>query len=91
MNDSGAMSTCANLPKLNVKTEAGPNITYRDTGGTRRPVVLLQHFRGNLDSWDPALIDALAVNRQVITFDYEGVGGSESVASHAIAKQQRAP
>jgi hypothetical protein len=22
--------------------------------------VLLQHFRGNLDSWDPALIDALA-------------------------------
>jgi hypothetical protein len=27
------------------------------------PLVLLQHFRGNLDSWDPALIDALAVPR----------------------------
>ena len=24
------------------------------------PLVLLQHFRGNLDNWDPALIDALA-------------------------------
>jgi hypothetical protein len=22
--------------------------------------VLLQHFRGNLDNWNPALIDALA-------------------------------
>ena len=24
------------------------------------PLVLFQHFRGNLDNWDPALIDALA-------------------------------
>jgi len=22
--------------------------------------ILLQHFRGNLDNWDPALVDALA-------------------------------
>ena len=24
------------------------------------PLLLLQHFRGNLDNWDPALIEALA-------------------------------
>jgi hypothetical protein len=31
-------------------------------------MVLLQHFRGNLDNWDPALIDALASTRRVVTF-----------------------
>jgi pimeloyl-ACP methyl ester carboxylesterase len=38
--------------------------------------VLLQHFRGNLDNWDPALIDALAADRRVITFDNVGVGAT---------------
>ena len=33
---------------------------YRDLGHGDVPLVLLQHFRGNLDNWDPALIDALA-------------------------------
>jgi hypothetical protein len=29
--------------------------------------VSFQHFRGNLDNWDPALIDSLARSRRVIT------------------------
>jgi pimeloyl-ACP methyl ester carboxylesterase len=57
------------------------------------PLVLFQHFRGNLDSWDPALIDALASTRRVITFDNTGVAGStgstpntvEQMAHDAIA------
>ena len=36
------------------------------------PLVLLQHFRGNLDNWDPALIDALATDRRVVAFDNAG-------------------
>ena len=57
----------------------GIDYAYRDTGGGSEgvlPLVLLQHFRGNLDNWDPALIDALAATRRVITFDNAGVGGS---------------
>ena len=45
---------------------AGVRYAYRRFG--RRagaPLVLLQHFRGNLDSWDPALTDALAAQRIV--------------------------
>ena len=49
---------------------------YRDTGDSAVPLVLLQHFRGNLDNWDPALIDALAAERRVITFDNVGVGAT---------------
>jgi pimeloyl-ACP methyl ester carboxylesterase len=49
---------------------------YRDTGDSAVPLVLLQHFRGNLDNWDPALIDALAAERRVITFDNNGVAAT---------------
>jgi pimeloyl-ACP methyl ester carboxylesterase len=66
---------------------------YRDLGDGNVPLVLLQHFRGNLDNWDPALIDALAADRRVVTFDNVGVGtttGStpstvEAMAHDAIA------
>src|SRR6266576_6993611 len=54
----------------------GIEYAYRDLGPGDVPLVLLQHFRGNLDNWDPALIDALASDRRVITFDNAGVGGS---------------
>ena len=66
---------------------------YRDTGDSAVPLVLLQHFRGNLDNWDPALIDALAAERRVITFDNVGVAATtgrtpntvEAMAIDAIA------
>jgi len=49
---------------------------YRDLGTSEVPLVLLQHFRGNLDNWDPALADALAAGRRVIAFDNVGVGAT---------------
>ena len=57
------------------------------------PLVLLQHFRGNLDNWDPALVDALAADRRVVAFDNVGVGATagrtpstvEAMAHDAIA------
>jgi pimeloyl-ACP methyl ester carboxylesterase len=66
---------------------------YRDVGLGDVPLVLLQHFRGNLDNWDPALVDALAVERRVIAFDNVGVGATsgatpstvEAMAHDAIA------
>jgi len=66
---------------------------YRDLGDGDVPLVLLQHFRGNLDNWDPALVDALATDRRLVTFDNVGVGGTsgrtpntiEAMAHDAIA------
>jgi pimeloyl-ACP methyl ester carboxylesterase len=80
------MTTYADLPNLNVKSDAGRSFAYRDTGGDGFPIVLLQHFRGNLDNWDPALVDELASGRRVVTFDYEGVGGSEGDVAHTMAE-----
>src|SRR5580698_11075615 len=64
----------------------GVTYSYRriGTSSSARPLVLLQHFRGNLDNWDPALIDALASTRRVVTFDNVGVGGSTGTTPNAI-------
>jgi pimeloyl-ACP methyl ester carboxylesterase len=71
------------LPNTLVSAANGIGYAYRDTGpGDGVPLVLLQHFRGNLDNWDPALIDALAADRRVVTFDYAGVGGSTGKTAH---------
>ena len=70
----------AGLPHQHVVAANGVDYRFRDTGSDmdsdRAPLVLLQHFRGNLDNWDPALVDALASARRVVTFDNTGVGGT---------------
>jgi pimeloyl-ACP methyl ester carboxylesterase len=71
----------------------GIEYAYRDLDAGDVPLVLLQHFRGNLDNWDPALVDALAADRRVVTFDNVGVGATtgrtpntvEAMAHDAIA------
>jgi pimeloyl-ACP methyl ester carboxylesterase len=76
-----------------VTAENGIEYAYRDLGDGEVPLVLLQHFRGNLDNWDPALVDALAADRRVVTFDNVGVGATagrtpntiEAMAHDAIA------
>ena len=64
----------------------GIDYAYRDIGEGTPPLVLLQHFRGNLDNWDPALIDALATDRRVLTFDNSGVGGSTGATPSTITQ-----
>jgi pimeloyl-ACP methyl ester carboxylesterase len=75
---------------MQISAANGVNFAYRDTGGEGGvPLVLLQHFRGNLDSWDPALIDDLAGNRRVITFDNAGVGGSTGTTPDTVEQMAR--
>jgi pimeloyl-ACP methyl ester carboxylesterase len=69
------------LTARNRTIEASNGVTYAyrrfgERSTDAPPLVLLQHFRGNLDNWDPALVDALASMREVILFDNAGVGGS---------------
>ena len=79
------------LANERVSAANGIEYAYRDTGGRAGgvPLVLLQHFRGNLDSWDPALVDALARSRRVITFDYAGVGGSSGTTADTFEQTAR--
>lgn len=55
----------------------GTRFAYRRLGrDTDIPLVMHMHFRGNMDFWDPALINGLAVARPVVIFDQAGVGRS---------------
>jgi pimeloyl-ACP methyl ester carboxylesterase len=85
------MTSYSSLPNKLISAPSGVDYAYRDTGGGGggAPLVLLQHFRGNLDSWDPALIDALAPGRRVITFDNAGVGGSTGTTPDTVAQMAR--
>lgn len=76
--------TYSELPNKVVAGANGIDYMYRDAGEGNVPLVLLQHFRGNLDNWDPALIDALASSRRVVTFDNVGVGGSSGSTPNAV-------
>jgi pimeloyl-ACP methyl ester carboxylesterase len=67
---------------------------YRRFGsGTGMPLLLLQHFTGTMDNWDPAVTDALATDRDVILFESAGIGRSSGkvpetisgMAAHALA------
>jgi pimeloyl-ACP methyl ester carboxylesterase len=50
---------------------------YRRWGKQRGiPLVFNQHFTGNLDNWDPAVLDGLANEREVIIFNNAGVASS---------------
>jgi pimeloyl-ACP methyl ester carboxylesterase len=84
-------SPYSGLPNKLVRAN-GVDYAYRDTGPQASggvPLVLFQHFRGNLDSWDPALIDALATDRRVITFDNAGVGGSTGTTPDSVEQMAR--
>jgi pimeloyl-ACP methyl ester carboxylesterase len=78
------------LPNQLVTAANGVDYAYRDTGGEGGvPLVVLQHFRGNLDNWDPALVDALASDRRVVAFDNAGVGGSTGTTPDTIEQMAR--
>ncbi|AXA42349.1 alpha/beta fold hydrolase [Rhizobium leguminosarum] len=56
---------------------AGVRYAYRRLGpSTGTPLVLLQHFTGTMDAWDPAVVNALAETRPVIVFNNRGIGTS---------------
>ena len=69
-----------------VKAENGIEYAYRDVGEGEVPLVLLQHFRGNLDNWDPALIDVLSTGGRAVTFDNVGVGATTGQTPNTVAQ-----
>jgi pimeloyl-ACP methyl ester carboxylesterase len=73
-------------------TVGSTTYAYRELGPKGGiPVVFFVHLAATLDNWDPRIVDPIAQNRHVITFDQRGVGAStgkvpatiEEAADHA--------
>jgi pimeloyl-ACP methyl ester carboxylesterase len=79
-------------PNQFVEAANGIHYAYRRFGGHASgavPLVFLQHFRGDIDNWDHALIDAIAADREVILFDNTGVGLSSGQTPSSIGQMAR--
>ena len=82
-------ATYVDAPTKRVTAGNGIDYAYRESGDSAVPLVLLQHYRGNLDNWDPALVDALAADRRVVAFDNTGVGASGGSTPRSVAEMAR--
>lgn len=64
----------------------GTSFAYRELGPRgETPLVFLHHFTAVLDDWDPEVIDPIAQERHVITFDNRGIGAFGGKVPHTIA------
>ena len=89
MSDSTASNITAPTQFLRSQTH---EYAYRRFGqGARLPLLLLQHFTGTLDNWDPAVTDPLARGREVILFENAGVGRSSGLVPETIADMTKHP
>lgn len=66
----------ATVPTKFVETK-GIKFAYRSYGKVGDiPVIYFNHLTANLDNCDPRIMDAIAAERQIISFDYRGVGST---------------
>jgi pimeloyl-ACP methyl ester carboxylesterase len=67
-------------------TAGGVDFAYRELGKNRAgtPVVFLTHLAAVLDNWDPRVVDGIAAQHHVVTFDNRGVGASTGSPSNSI-------
>src|SRR5262245_57975559 len=79
-------------PIRTIEAATGVAFAYRRFG-TRDdrwpPLLFLQHFRGNLDNWDPLLVDTIAAHREVILLDNAGVGLSSGTVPVTVTQMAR--
>jgi pimeloyl-ACP methyl ester carboxylesterase len=83
------MSDQSQITTPNLHVEAADGVTYRyrrfGTANTSNlPLLCLVHFRATLDNWDPAFVDDLAAEREVVLVDLAGVGGSTGTTPNTV-------
>src|SRR5213596_1183581 len=74
--NEGVITSYAQAPARSI-TAGGVTYAYRELGPKGGvPVIFFVHLAATLDNWDPRIIDPIAKNHHVITFDNTGVGAS---------------
>lgn len=82
MSSTGSRSAAA--PTRTVQGEAA-TYAYRRFGPRgNTPLLLCVRLRGTIDHWDPAFLDVLAAERDVIVFDNRGTGRTSGSAPRSI-------
>jgi len=78
-----------NAPTYTINA-GGVKFAHRELGpSTGVPVVFLTHLAAVLDNWDPRVVDGIAAQHRVITFDNRGVGASSGATPRTIEEMAR--
>ncbi len=79
-----AITSYAKAPARTIDA-GGISYAYRELGPRGGvPVIFFVHLAATLDNWDPRIIDAIAKDHHVITFDNRGVGASSGAVPDSI-------
>src|ERR1700743_3704021 len=79
--------TYLQTPTEVISTVEGVDFAYRHMGsGGDLPLLLAGYFASNMDDWDPLIVDGLAADRELITFDYPGIGGSTGITPATVGE-----
>jgi hypothetical protein len=87
------VSTTSNNPIITSYAKApartvsagGVTFAYREMGPKGGiPVVFFVHLAATLDNWDPRIVDPIAKDHHVITFDNRGVGASTGEVADSV-------
>ncbi|WP_395398671.1 alpha/beta fold hydrolase [Arthrobacter sp. UC242_113] len=83
-SNHSAITSYAKAPARTINA-GGVSYAYRELGPKGGvPVVFFVHLAANLDNWDPRIIDAVAKEHHVITFDNRGVGASTGTVPDSV-------
>lgn len=84
-SNATAKYTYATVPTQFVEAN-GIKFAYRSYGKTEDiPVIYFNHLTANLDNCDPRIMDAMAVQRHIISFDYRGIGATTGKQGESLA------
>ena len=82
-------TTWRNAPTQTIHV-GGVQFAYRQLGQRAGvPVVFLTHLAAVLDNWDPRVVDGIAAEHRVVTFDNRGVGASSGATPTTIEEMAR--
>ena len=83
--ESAAVVTSYKDAPTHTVSVSGVDFAYRELGPkTGVPVIFLTHLAAVLDNWDPRVVDGIAAQHRVITFDNRGVGASSGSTPNTI-------
>lgn len=92
MADPIKLITADTITFKNVKTQSiaidGITYYYREMGKDKQgiPVIFLNHLAATMDNCDPRIMDGIALQHHLITFDNRGVGATTGKTSKTIAE-----
>ena len=75
----------ATVPTQFITAANGITFAYRRMGTRQEvPIIYFNHLTANLDNCDPRIMDGLAAQHEIISFDYRGVGGTSGTDATSI-------